>query len=360
MLGNEKLRRTVLTQYFEANKQAQRREAQGEDLQFDCRQLLYQEFPSRMTWKQKDREWKVREARFSTIGRMVYVSPTAGERFYLRLLLTAVRGPTSFEDLRTINGQLHPTFQSACVSLGLLDTDEEWDQCLREATAWQTGHQLRRLFVLILLNCRPTDPLLLWNNHAEHLSDDCRHKLQTQYGIQEPTDDQVSSLALSLIRAILNENNSNLDAYRLPQPQHEFEPVLPLAGRLIQEQRDYNIDALREIVVRDTPKLNPDQRMAHDTIFEAVEQRRGSLFFLDGFGGTGKTFVINLTLARVRSQGKIALAVASSGIAATLLDGGTTAHSRFKIPIQINETSTCEIKAQDPLADLIKGIHLAN
>ena len=42
MLGNEKLRRTVLTQYFEANKQAQRREAQGEDLQFDCRQLLYQ------------------------------------------------------------------------------------------------------------------------------------------------------------------------------------------------------------------------------------------------------------------------------------------------------------------------------
>ena len=100
--------------------------------------------------------------------------------------------------------------------------------------------------------------------------------------------------------------------------------------------------------------------MAHDTIFEAVEQRRGSLFFLDGFGGTGKTFVINLTLARVRSQGKIALAVASSGIAAKLLDGGTTAHSRFKIPIQINETSTCEIKAQDPLADLIKGIHLSN
>src|SRR5204862_28829 len=80
-------------------------------------------------------------------------------------------------------------------SLGLLDTDEEWDQCLREATAWQTGHQLRRLFVLILLNCRPTDPLLLWNNHAEHLSDDCRYKLQTQYGIQEPTDDQVSSLS---------------------------------------------------------------------------------------------------------------------------------------------------------------------
>ena len=76
---------------------------------------------------------------------------------------------------------------------------------------------------------------------------------------------------------------------------------------------------------------------------------------MDGFEGTGKTFVINLALAKARSEQRIALAVASSGIAATLLDGGATAHSRFNIPIQINEISTCEIKSQDPLAGLIKG-----
>ena len=67
-------------------------------------------------------------------------------------------------------------------------------------------------------------------------------------------------------------------------------------------------------------------------------------------GETGKTFVINLTLAKVRSAGHVALSVASSGIAATLLDGGTTAHSRFKIPIDIDVDSTCKIPAQSLLA----------
>jgi hypothetical protein len=32
-----------------------------------------------------------------------------------------------------------------------------------------------------------------------------------------------------------------------------------------------------------------------------------------------------------------------SGIAALLIPGGRTAHSRFAIPINIHETSTCEI-----------------
>ncbi|GES92234.1 uncharacterized protein LOC112184611 [Rhizophagus clarus] len=47
--------------------------------------------------------------------------------------------------------------------------------------------------------------------------------------------------------------------------------------------------------------------------------------------------LFNMILAKVRLNHKIALAVASSGIAALLLDGGRTAHSRFKIPIPLTE-----------------------
>lgn len=65
-------------------------------------------------------------------------------------------------------------------------------------------------------------------------------------------------------------------------------------------------------------------------------------FFIDGPGGTGKTFVYSTLLADVRSDGGIALAVASSGIAALLMEGGRTAHSRFKIPINLTEHSTCK------------------
>ena len=79
---------------------------------------------------------------------------------------------------------------------------------------------------------------------------------------------------------------------------------------------------------------------------------------MEGFGGTGKTFLINLVLAKVRSEGRIALSTASSGIAATLLDGGTTAHSRFKIPIDIQSDSTCNIPAQGNLANLLRETDL--
>ena len=60
-----------------------------------------------------------------------------------------------------------------------------------------------------------------------------------------------------------------------------------------------------------------------------------------------------MILARVRSASKVAIAVASSGIAALLLDGGRTAHSRFKIPIQLTESSVLNISNQSELAKLI-------
>ena len=108
---------------------------------------------------------------------------------------------------------------------------------------------------------------------------------------------------------------------------------MPNANRLILDERRYNVDVLRESVQRCLASLNTDQRTAFDALCEAVASGAGGVFFLEGFGGTGKTFLVNLVLAKIRADGGIALSTASSGIAATLLDGGTTAHSRFKIPI---------------------------
>ena len=228
-MDGQRIRRTTLTEYFAANRDAGERAARGERLEFDCRELLYQDFPSRMRYNTETHQWTIRKSRFSTIGHMVYVSPTGAERFFLRMLLTTVQGAVSFNDLRTVNGVLHPDFKSACVALGLLDSDEEWHHTLEEAAVFQTGGQLRWLFVCILLNCHPADPLKLWNDHHPHLSDDCRHLLTTKYDINNPSDEQVKSLALILIRDLLQKNNSDLDEHHLPPPVHEFEPVRTLA-----------------------------------------------------------------------------------------------------------------------------------
>jgi hypothetical protein len=223
-LDSQRIRRTTLTEYFAANCHAAEQAARGEILEFDCWELLYQDFPSRMTYNTRTRQWKIRQSRFSTIGRMVYVSPTGGERVFLRILLTTIQG-VSFDDLRIVNGVLHPDFKSVCVALGLLDSDEEWHHTLEEAAMFQTGSQLRWLFVCILLNCHPANPLKLWNDHHHHLSDNCRHLLTTKYDINNPSNEQVKSLALILIRDLLQKNNSDLNEHHLPPPMHEFEPV---------------------------------------------------------------------------------------------------------------------------------------
>ena len=130
LLDNNRLQKTTLTEYFTANKhtkaEAAATAATGRPpLEFDCRDLLYQEFPLQMTWHPNLRTWNPRKRGFhSTIGRVYFVGPSGGERFYLRLLLAVVRGSTSFKDLRTFSGVLYDNFKSACIARGLLDSDE--------------------------------------------------------------------------------------------------------------------------------------------------------------------------------------------------------------------------------------------
>ena len=78
------------------------------------------------------------------------------------------------------------------------------------------------------------------------------------------------------------------------------------------------------------PKLVNGQLLAYNSVLKRVSFNEGKIFFLDAPGGTGKTFVTNLILAKIRSQRKIASAVASSGIATTLIAGGRMGHSTFK------------------------------
>jgi len=83
--------------------------------------------------------------------------------------------------------------------------------------------------------------------------------------------------------------------------------------------RSYDNNRLQEFVEINLPKLANDRKYDFNVIIESVMNHQGRVFFLDAPGGTGKTFLINLLLAQIRSSGKVALAVASSDTAATLL-----------------------------------------
>jgi ATP-dependent DNA helicase PIF1 len=100
-----------------------------------------------------------------------------------------------------------------------------------------------------------------------------------------------------------------------------------------------------------------EQCLAYDTVMDSVNGQ-SEILFLQGSGGTGKTIVENLLLARVRSNGQIALAVASSGIAALPHKGRRTAHLRFKIPPEVTEDTTWSISKQGDLAELSRRTSL--
>jgi ATP-dependent DNA helicase PIF1 len=91
---------------------------------------------------------------------------------------------------------------------------------------------------------------------------------------------------------------------------------------------------------------------------KAVRKQRGGVFFLHGYGGTGKTFMWRTLASSLRSQSEIVLTVASSGIASLLLPGGRTAHSKFKIPVPTLDNSTCEFEHDDDRAVLLQQTKL--
>ena len=139
----------------------------------------------------------------------------------------------------------------------------------------------------------------------------------------------------------------------LPQPLF----IDDVSGNaLLTRESTYNEEILATFVAEREP--TDDQRVAYEGICNRLESGEGGILFLDAPGGTGKTYLINLLLAKVRSRSQVALAVASSGIAATLLEGGRTAHFMFALPLdlQTRDEPMCAIKHDSDKACLMRQV----
>ncbi|XP_076913060.1 uncharacterized protein LOC143571550 [Bidens hawaiensis] len=121
--------------------------------------------------------------------------------------------------------------------------------------------------------------------------------------------------------------------------------------REVQEEYGLVVEAEH---LRAKESLNSDQKIVFDEIMKHVDNDLPGVFFIDGPGGTGKTFVYKALLAEVLSRGLIALATASSGAATNNMPGGRTAHSRFKIPLNVDNNSMCGLTTQSRAAELIR------
>ncbi len=109
------------------------------------------------------------------------VQLSEGDRYYLRILLTQVKGAFSFEDLRTIDGHVCESFKEAYIRLRLLQDDTEWNAYLSEANRVKMCQQLHLLFATILIFCQLASPEILWNNHKTALCEDILYQNHDLY-----------------------------------------------------------------------------------------------------------------------------------------------------------------------------------
>ncbi len=143
------------------------------------------------------------------------------------MLLNCVKGATSYEHLRIVDGREHDTFKDACIAMGLLADDNEWHQALEEASVWASGRQLRDMFASMLMFCEVTNPRQLWDAHWESLNDDIEVMTRCERADRIVTlfEDALKDRALYEIDQVLMRNGHHLEDFPM-LPKSNYIPSI--------------------------------------------------------------------------------------------------------------------------------------
>ena len=133
---------------------------------------LYAEFPRHYVWDKAVKSWKDRKMFNNKVGRIYHGPIKTGPLYYMRIMLNHVRGTTCFEDIRTVNGVVYPSYRDACYSLGLLEGDKEYIHAIREVSFWGSDRFLRHLFSMLLQSDSMSRPSHVWGSTWEFLTND--------------------------------------------------------------------------------------------------------------------------------------------------------------------------------------------
>lgn len=194
-------------------------------------------------------------------------------------------GPKSYEDLKTVNENQCETFREACQKLGLLNDDQEWNIALTEASSFMTNiDSLRDLFALILINCQPSNPNLLWEKHRDSLCGDLFHQFNKEitrfsntqiydYGLYL-LDKKVKLTYLTIFTGIIT-NTTTLKLLDYGKSLDDFESIPKYSQRtlelfqlkandkrnLISQELEYDVEKLHDELKNNIPKLNFEQKL---------------------------------------------------------------------------------------------------
>ena len=183
--------------------------------------------------------------------------------------------------------------------------------------------------MIILHFCEPSSPIKLFNDHAKYSCGDPRHK------IPAATEDQLMIMIQEDVEDKLMPNNKTIRDLGLPcQTLQKRQQIQQLTEHqavhnqptVMQEELGHDYKELRIKAHQCLFVLTPTQEKVADIVIPAIRNWESFCVFLkNAKSGTRKTFLLNTLSAVARTMAdtkQVALAVASSGIDATLLHQG--------------------------------------
>ncbi|XP_072062222.1 uncharacterized protein [Arachis hypogaea] len=196
------------------------------------------------------------------------------------------------------------------VHKGLLQDDREFIDALNEASVGASPNYIRRLFAMLLMSNNMVRPDMVWEQCLQ-----C-------------SVDEMKSTTLAKIEKLLQLNGRSLKEFTDMPFLDSVDSTEP-SDIVFFDELNFDRTELASISVDLVSRLNRDQCVAFHTIANAVSRGAGGFFFVCGYGGT-----------------------------ALLLPNGCTAHSRFNVPLNVNQDSICNIRQGTPLARLISSAKL--
>jgi len=261
-------KKTPLTEWFEAN-------LKSPDL---AKALTYVEFSQEFTWKTNrplGPRWEPRKHLLLAV-------------FTLHILL-----------------QVSATIYACCLIPSEVQQAGRTSSLLMAMCVIRSKKRVVNMFASMLMFCEVTDPRALWDQHYTALSNDIMHHIAAS-SVSRRSHQQVSAVdvlneTLHDLDRILQRNSTSLSNFP-SLPQADGGSILALQpNRLIHEEQEYDMDNAQAFVEAAQPQMNAKQREVYDSMLQAVEEKQGGVFFVNGCAGARKTFLYRAILARIPS-----------------------------------------------------------
>jgi hypothetical protein len=314
VLLRDNLTDTTLTAWFKLNQEDPH-----------ARQFLYIDIPEHYKWDKGKKKWLRRSTRSIAVGRTFGVSPRNSELYALRLLLNVVKGAVSWRCLLHHEGFIYGSFQESCRARGLIRDDSSVVNAFSEIVQnTVSSHSIRQQFATFLLHVQIESPISFFTAFASDLCDDEVSEVNIQNALIDidshlrSQHSSISSFGFEAVPSCRSDTHLPPD---MAAVRRTYDQLMSLC---CQEQKQAVIDVMTAVT------SSPDTTSSN-------------VFIIQGGAGTGKTMWINCVAAALKCEHRKVECMASSGLAASLIDGGHTAHSALGIPVPTLDSSFCRM-----------------